>query len=184
MPEISKNAAILIATSFQALNRARIGDKSTMLVNCTVTLLFASLFIEESLDVIIAKMDVEKEMNDFFRKRENEHLGLLKKALWFFNQYLAVPKAHDKDSLQNLERKLYRRFPGFQRLCQIRNDIAHGKVNRRLTLKEAEKLREQAKSIVDDFLEIAQSTNCEIVRNTTYLMAIESDRDKISEDKA
>ena len=56
MAEICNNAAMLIATSYQALNRAKTGDKNTMLCNCTVTILFASFFIKENLDVIIKKI--------------------------------------------------------------------------------------------------------------------------------
>jgi hypothetical protein len=146
-------------------------------------LLFASLFIEESLDVIIEKMNAKKEMNGFFGKQKTENLGLLDKSLWFFNQHLAIQKARNKDELRNFERKIYRRFPGFQRLCQIRNDVAHGKINRRLTLKETEKNRIQAKAIVNDLLAIAKVADCEIPRDITYMAAIESDKEQLSEDR-
>ena len=65
MPEVSKNAAILIATSFQALNRAKAGDATTMLCNCTITVLFAGFFIEENLDEIVKKMHVMHEIKIF-----------------------------------------------------------------------------------------------------------------------
>jgi hypothetical protein len=169
MPEISNNAAILIATSFQALNRTKAGDKSTMICNCTVAILFAGFFIEENLDVIIKKINKENEMKKFLKIRKHDHPGLLDKLAWYFNCYVANPKADGRENLftNKLEGRLNKRFPGFGRIYQIRNDVAHGKINRRLNINETEKLRIQAKAIVDDLLDIVAITN-KIPRNITY----------------
>ena len=56
------------------------------------------------------------------------------------------------------------------------------KIQRRLTLREAEKLRQQAKVIVDDLFVIAKKHNYEIPRKITYEMAITDPNIKLSED--
>ena len=53
MPEGSLDATILIATSWQALKRAKGGDERTMITNCTIVIVFASFFIEANLNRII-----------------------------------------------------------------------------------------------------------------------------------
>lgn len=179
MPEVSKNAAILIATSFQALNRAKAGDATTMLCNCTITVLFAGFFIEENLDEIVKKMHVMHEMKNFLGK---EYPSLYHKLAWYFNQYVTEPKSDNPKGLEKLERRINKKFPGFRRIYEIRNFVAHGKIQRRLTLREAEKLRQQAKVIVDDLFVIAKKHNYEIPRKITYEMAITDPNIKLSED--
>lgn len=49
MPEASKDATLIIATSWQALNRAETGDERTMICNCTVMIVFAAFYIETNL---------------------------------------------------------------------------------------------------------------------------------------
>ncbi len=183
MSEISNNSAILIATSFQALNRAKAGDKSTILCNCTVTILFASFFIEENLDVIIKRMNKDHEMKKFLMIKKHEHPGLLDKLAWYFNYYSANPKADRREKLftNRLEGRLNKRFPGFKRIYQIRNDVAHGKINRHLNLKETEELRVKAKAVVDDLLDIAAIAGCKIQRNITYEMAIANSSQQLTD---
>jgi len=183
MAEISNNAAILIATSFQALNRAKIDNKDTMLCNCTITILFASFFIEESLDVIIKKMKKERDMKTFLNKQKGEHLGLLDKMAWYYNNYVSHIRIEDKNLLVNnkLLGKLEKSFPGFRRIYKFRNDVAHGKINRRISLKETEQLRIQAKSIVDELLKISERAGCEIPREITYYMAITDASNQLAE---
>lgn len=180
MPEISNNAAILIATSFQALNRAKTHDKATTLCNCTIAILFASFFIEENLDVIIKKMKKDREMEIFLNKRKGEHPGLLDKIGWFYNYSISSHKVDDKNSLftQKLMGKLEKQFPGFRRIYQFRNNVAHGKINRRISLEDAKKLRMQAKSIVDTLLSTALELGCYIPREVTYTMAIANTNNK------
>jgi hypothetical protein len=183
MPEVSNNAAILIATSFQALDRAKRGSKNTILCNCIITVLFAGFFIEENLDVIIKKMNVGPEMKKFLKLGRYEHPGLLDKLAWYFNRYVASQKFDNREKLFSgkLESRLNKRFPGFGRIYQIRNDVAHGKINRRLTLQETEKLRIQSKSIADDLLHIAEENNHTISRDITYSMATMNYAKKVSE---
>src|SRR5262245_4597280 len=99
MPEISKNASILIATSFQAWSRAKESDKSTILCNCIVTVLFAGFFIEESFDFIIKKMNVEPEMKKFLEIKSNRHPNLEEKLAWYFNRYVVNPKSNKRSTL-------------------------------------------------------------------------------------
>jgi hypothetical protein len=184
MPEITKNASILIATSWQAFGRAKEGNKTTELCNCIVTVLFAGFYIEENLDFIIKKLNAEHEMKRFLKIKKHEHPGLLDKLAWYFNRYVTNHKSNNRDGLftSKLQGRLNKRFPGFSRIYQIRNDVAHGKINRRLTLNEAEKLRLQAKLIVNDLLQIAADNGCKIPRNITYRMATVVHDGKLSED--
>jgi hypothetical protein len=46
VPEGTKHAAVLITTSWQALNRAVQGDHDARLCNCTVVILFAGFYDE------------------------------------------------------------------------------------------------------------------------------------------
>ena len=50
MPEVSNEVSILMATSWQALARAKEPISPTILCDCTVTILFASFFIEANLN--------------------------------------------------------------------------------------------------------------------------------------
>ena len=179
MPEVSKNAAILIATSFQALDRAKAGAATTMLCNCTVSVLFAGFFIEENLDEIAKKMHINRERKIFLGK---EHPSLYDKLAWYFNRYVSEQKSDNREGLEKLEKRVNKNFPGFRRIYEIRNFVAHGKVQRRLTLKETEKLRQQAKAIVDDLFIIAKKYGHEIPRKITYDMAINEPNRKLSED--
>jgi len=183
MAEISNNAAILIATSFQALNRAKTDNKTTRLCNCTVTILFASFFIEENLDVIIKKMKKDHEMKTFFNKKKGEHPGLLDKIAWFYNYFVSKNKANNQNLLlkNKVMGKLEKSFPGFRRIYQFRNDVAHGKINRRISLEDTERLRIQAKSIVDSLLKIASEAGYEIPREFTYYTAIANSKIQLEE---
>jgi len=184
MPEATQNAAILIATSFQALNRAKPGDTLTLLCNCTRVVLFAGFFIEENLDFIIKERNVESDMRRYLKVRGNQHLGLLDKFAWYFNRYITKDKVDSGEKLHTskIEGKLIKKFPGFNRIYRIRNDLSHGKINRRLTLRETKKLRLQAKSVVDDLLKIASSNRCQIPRDITYYMATADYDERLSED--
>jgi len=183
MAEISNNAAILIATSFQALNRAKTDDEDTILCNCTISILFASFFIEENLDVIIKKMKKDREMKAFVNKQKGEHPGLLDKIAWYYNNYVSHTQAETHKLLLNkrILGKLEKSFPGFRRIYQFRNDVSHGKINRRISLKDTERLRVQSKSIVDELLRIALQAGYEIPREITYFMAIANTKEQLTE---
>jgi hypothetical protein len=181
MPEASKDAAILIATSYQALKRAENGDQSTEITNCMVLILFAGFFIEENLNVIIKEMKKETEMKSFLgsKRGPKTYPGLLDKIAWFYNSYIASQKAASKTELFKKDskgeslilKKLELEFPGIKEIHDFRNKVAHGKI-RTTNLANADKLRKQAKSIVDDLFKIAEHNGYPIMRNITYKAAI------------
>ncbi len=178
MPEASKDAAILIATSYQALKRAENGDKATETTNCVVVILFASFFIEENLNVIIKEMKKLDQMKLFLGGKE--HSGLLDKMAWYYNSYIASTSAKNRKELfakdakgkLSIIDKLEDRFPGFKDIYEFRNQTAHGKINNLANIENADKLRKQAKAIVNELFKIAAKAGPEIPRNITYQAAI------------
>jgi hypothetical protein len=171
MPEISKDASILIGISYQALDRAKKGNQLTEISDCTVALLFASFFIEANLNQIIDKLGKEQEMINFLKK---EHPGLQDKMAWFYNSFIAQPKLTSRKGIKELYEKLKTEFPGFEELYNFRNNISHGIIDRSIAnLEDTERLRVLAKEIVDKLINIAeQATGQTIQRNTTYYEAI------------
>ncbi len=174
MPEGSRDAAILIATSWQALNRAITGDQNTLVSDCTVLILFAGFFVEANLNYIIEELNAKSRMTAFLKKR---YPGLQDKLAWYYNDYVARARASNSKQLYDagIERKLRRKFPGFAKLYRFRNDISHGVINRSAySLEGALRLRNQAKSIVDSLCEIALREGHDIRREVTYWDAIAS----------
>ncbi len=178
MPEASEYAAILIATSYQALKRAEAGDKATETTNCIVIILFAAFFIEENLNVIIKKMKKFDEMKIFFGNKKNP--VMLDKLAWYYNYYVATSKvtsrkelyARDQQGNLLIINELDSNFPGFKKIHGFRNDVAHGTINKLAVIKNAEKLRQQAKAIVNELFKIAENAGYKIPRNITYQSAI------------
>ena len=73
MPEVSKDAKVLIDISFQALDRAKKGDERNKILDCTVALVFAGFFIEANLNHIIEVLNKKQEMINFLN---NDHAGI------------------------------------------------------------------------------------------------------------
>lgn len=172
MPEGSKDAAILIATSWQALSRANFENPATEFTDCTVVILFAGFFIEANLNYIIEEMRMTSKMKAFLSK---EYPGIQDKLGWFYNEYIARQKAGTRKLLYNqgIKEKIRRKFPGFAKLYRFRNDISHGVINQTAnSLQETILLRNQAKKIVDKLFEIAERNFGEIDRVITYQDAI------------
>lgn len=172
MAEGSIDAMILISISWQALKRAELGDESTRVCNCTVVLVFACFFIEANLNRIIEKMGMEKEMIDFLG---NEHPGLQEKLAWFYNKFVARDKAATKKQFKSkkIYRKIRRKFTGFGKLYDFRNDVSHGDIDLSIAnIEDAEMLRIKAKEIVESLFHIAKKSGVEIPRNITYELAI------------
>lgn len=178
MPEVSEDATFLIATSWQALKRAKEGDDRTMVCNCTIVILFAGFFIEANLNHIIYEMGKTNELTRFFGN--NRFIGLQGKIGWFYNQYVARDKAQNKREMYNkmIVQKLNRKFPGFDKIYEFRNSVSHGVINRSdASLENTMKLRKQAKEIVDQLFSIAKSAGHEIPRVVSYEMAISSEEE-------
>jgi len=174
MAEVSEDATLLIATSWQALGRAVEGDEKASVVNCAVVIVFAGFFVEANLNHILEALGRQADMEDFFKPSKP---GLQQKLGWYYSEYAASSKATNKEAL-NVEvfrRELLARFPGFEEIYRFRNDVAHGHIDRSLTnLIDAKRLRDYSKAIVDDLFGIAQARGREIPRLVTYDMAISS----------
>ncbi len=173
MPEVSKDAKVLIDISWQALGRAKMGNESTKILDCTVALVFAGFFIEANLNQIIEVLGKRQEMIAFLNN--NKHPGLQDKLAWFYKSYIAEPKLNsEKNEMKDLYVKLRVKFPGFDEIHKFRNDISHGNIDSSVAnLVNTEKLRLRAKSIVDELFSIAeQSTGQTIPRTVTHNDAI------------
>jgi hypothetical protein len=168
MAEVSKDAMTLISISWQALNRAYNNNEDTLLCDCTVIILFASIFIESNLNYIIDNMKANKKMKDFVGN-QNQHPGLQDKLYWFYNEYIAKDKAKKKKTYKVIRKRLGRKFPGFCMLTKFRNEISHGYINPSIAnLSRTNELREQAKDIVDNLFSIANKNGYEITRIINY----------------
>ena len=174
MPEGGPHAPILIATSWQALNRALQGRPDTRLSNCTVVILFAGFYVEANLNYIIQRLHMTCRMKAFLNR---PHPGLQDKLAWFYNEFVARSKAANRDALYNggIETKVRARFSGFAKLYRFRNDLSHGVINRSAdSLRETRHLRQQAIDMVADLFAIVQKHGHSIPRNATYYQAIQS----------
>jgi len=143
-----RHAPVLIAISWQALNRALQGDPRTQLCNCTVMILFAGFFVEANLNYLVRRLRRTKDMRAFLGKR---YPGIGDKLAWFYNEYGARSKAHSRKDprWKRVHRNIRAKFPGFARLYRFRNDLSHGAVNSSAqSLSEAQRLRKQAKDLV------------------------------------
>ena len=101
-------------------------------------------------------------MKDFVRLR---HPGLYPKLSWFYNKYVGNGKAPSKEDFKKDEfsNELFERFPGFEEIHRFRNDVAHGVIDKSLAnLKDAKRLRCNAKDIVSDLFDIAESASYNI----------------------
>ena len=154
MPEVSDNAAILLATSYQAKRRAELCEGDLRFCNAIVVLIFACFYIEETIDVVIKELDRTKEMEKF----TNNKPGMLGKFAWFYNNYfLKEPKSNysnlyggDKQLILDTIESV---FPRFKDLYNFRNNISHGKINDLAkNFNDVRNLRQAAKNIVSILL--------------------------------
>ena len=112
MAKNQRHSPILIAISWQALNRALAGNLRTQECDCAVVIVFAGFYLEADLNDLIHRLRRENDMRAFLRRR---HPGLQDKLAWFYNEYVARSKAQNRDELfkRGVEQKLRRRFQGF-----------------------------------------------------------------------
>ena len=172
MPEGGRHAPILIATSWQALNRALTEGPETRLCNCTVVVLFAGFYLEANLNHIVEQLGLQTQMEAFLK---HPYPGFQDKLAWFYNEFVARSKAPTRKALYDagIKGKLRRRFPGFAKLYQFRNDLSHGVVNGSArSIGEAVRLRNQAKSIAAELFAILEKRGHHVPRNMTYYQAI------------
>ena len=174
MAEGSKDAMILITTSWQALGRAHQGNPATTICDCTVVTLFAGFFVEANLNYIVEKLHLKNEMIVFLNN--NRFPGLQDKLAWFYNKFIARGKAKNKKELfdKGIRAKLRKRYPGFATLYRFRNDLSHGVINDTArSFSKVAVLRQQAKNIVDDLFDVIAHAGHNIPRDITYQRAIQ-----------
>jgi hypothetical protein len=177
MAEVSKQAKLLINTSFQALGRINFEDKDTFFCNCLVTVVFAGFYLEASLDYLIQEIGKQAEFKEFLEGKR--YPGMQDKLAWFYYHYVvkseevdeAMLYKKDKDDKQ-VSGKLEEEFKGFSKIRDFRNDISHGgnvykaieRINEFKTREDIVQLRTQAKQITDKLIDIAnkaEHTNIE-----------------------
>ena len=172
MPEGGRHAPILIATSWQALNRALTEGPETRICNCTVVILFAGFYIEANLNHIVEQLRLKNQMKTFLGQT---YPGLQDKLASFYNEFVARSKSVKRKDLfkSGVTKKLRRRFPGFAKLYRFRNDLSHGVLSMSAhSIDQAKQLRCQAKDIVEQMFTILERRGHSIRRDTTYYQAI------------
>jgi hypothetical protein len=173
MAEVSDNASIFIATSFQAMERAKLGiPPDSVTVNLMIALVFLGFYLEENLDVIITRVNKGGELREFFSDKEGKKkFGLLNKFGWFYNSYIAPYKLEKSNRLfmDDLVKNLEASFPGFEKIYAFRNPVSHGKILHSLSIPYVYELRERAKAITCELLEIVyQKEGVEIEKIVNY----------------
>ena len=106
---------------------------------------------------------------------KNQLPGLQDKLAWFYNEFVAEPRLESRnDGMKKLHTELGAKFPGLEEIYEFHNKISHGKIDLiAANLADAERLRVQAKSIVNELFKIAElATGQEIPRAITYDDAI------------
>jgi hypothetical protein len=191
MAEVSDDAMFLISISYQALQRIEYTGRAIQLTDRTipcdelVTVVFLGFYLEASLTEIIKKMGRTADISNFFSTPKNKPkeipLGLRKKLAWFYNEYMEGSKAsngHDLFRASNeIDVKLEEMFPGFTKINDFRNDIAHGNLEKAIERIKAEYrdtedvvlLRNQAKEIVDTLIKFAREAgHTDLNKNISY----------------
>jgi hypothetical protein len=177
MSEGSKDAAILIAVSYQALMRALENDEERLFTDCTVMLLFAGYYVEASLNYILDTTG--KDIKAFPVSANCSHgksiLGLYHKLSFFYNEFISNSRVSNWADLQrNIgEQLLDKTFPGYGALRDFRNDVSHGVINlSALDFEVAKSIRLQAKALVNHLYKVTEAKGYTIERLTTYKKAI------------
>jgi hypothetical protein len=161
MSEGSEDAAILIATSHQALKRIDKGLQDTLITDCTVVILFAGFYVEATLNYILEFTGRKSEMSAFPLAKDKPYgknqPGMKDKLGWFYNAFVEeTPFSNWADLREGgINAKLDEKFPGFDKIHSFRNDISHGRINGAAkSLETTRKLRQQAKDLVTQLYNI------------------------------
>lgn len=167
MPEVSENAAILLAISWQAFDRIKSDSFDRKVCDSVVAIVFSCFYMEESFNVIID--EVVKE--NYSLKKPSRNSGMLKKCLWLFNELFLDKEQRLDDPYKKTNNEfdllllLIEEFPEFLKLTRLRNYISHGEVYEIVPyLDEISNLRQSSKDIITMFL---NSTELDI-RNIRY----------------
>ena len=174
MPEVSNNAAIFIAQSWQAQKRAEYYERDLRYCNSIVCLIFACFYLEETLNVIKEQDGNKKNHLDFLDNIKNP--GLFQKMCWFYNSYISeIPVEKYKQfvgkDFHKIMGLLNDEFENFDKLYNFRNNLSHGKINNNIAKNFGLvlELRQSAKDIVENLLSKA---NLQHIRNVKYKTAV------------
>jgi hypothetical protein len=177
MSEGSEHAAILIATSYQALNRAIQANPETLITDCTVLILFSGFYVEATLNHIFdsTNKNIEAFPISQINLRGKSHPGMKDKLTWFYNEFIEENRATSWNEIRDnrIAEKTINMFPGFSELHDFRNDISHGRINESAkSLATAQNLRQNAKDIVGRLYAITFEKGYIVPRLVTYRDAI------------
>ena len=186
MSEGSKDAAILIAVSYQALMRAKTDNGERRFTDCTVLILFAGFYIEATLNYIFETTG--KDITSFPLRADNNNgrinCGLNDKLIYFYNEFVKDREATNWQELRFLSRtwQVEHTFPGLRALIDFRNTISHGEISMdAMSIGYAMEMRQRAKEIVNQLYQITEAKGFKIERLTTYKKAIAAIKEPIQE---
>lgn len=186
MSEGSKDAAILIAVSYQALMRAKTNNGERRFTDCTVLILFAGFYIEATLNYIFETTG--KDITSFPLSDDNNrgriNCGLNDKLIYFYNEFVKDREATNWQELRLLSRtwQVEHTFPGLRALIDFRNTISHGEISMdAMSIGYAMEMRQRAKEIVNQLYQITEAKGFKIERLTTYKKAIAAIKEPIQE---
>ena len=66
------------------------GNKETLICDCTVVILFAGFFIESNLNYIVEEINMKQNMTKFLNMK---YPGIQDKLGWYYNEFVARSKA-------------------------------------------------------------------------------------------
>ena len=186
MPEAGRHAPILIAASYQALQRLdREEEADARVTNSMVVIFFAGVFLEANLNHIAAELEPKHSLGAFCTQKNP---SLEAKLGWFYNEFVASQRVASSDQLfankGQIRAALEHHFPGFQTLHEFRNDLAHGTVNDVAgSVDNAIELRRQTKVIVDKLFAILKTHGYDIPRDTNYFDALREFEERVAKQR-
>jgi hypothetical protein len=184
MAEGNPDTAILVAISFQAMQRLKRQSEETRVADTTVMLLFAALYLEGTIDYIVSFSGKNRRMITFLnplpkskkksKKRRRRFLpGLRLKLTWFHNECIAANRCPGRVSLKpKIGSRLRRMFPDFRVLNAFRDSVAHGHIHE-IDPARAKDIRGERKDVVNRLYDAAEAKwGTHVDRITTYDAAI------------
>lgn len=177
MSEGSNDAAILIATSYQALIRTIGAKPDTLLTDCSIVILFAGFFVEASLNYIFESLNIDICRFPLSTKntKGKSHPGMNDKLQLFYNEFIEQNRASNWEEIKanDTYKKAHDIFPNFKEIWEFRNDLSHGKINESAkSLASTLRIRQNAKNIVDSLYSITSTKGYNVPRLTTYREAM------------
>jgi len=158
MPEVDANTSILIAMSYQAMQKIEDPRPEISIPNSVSTILFMGFFIESNLNYLLKEIEGKEERYGGLIPKLNKFHSLTSRS--------AADKKLSADELDNF-------YPGIKRMKEFRNSIAHGTVlSFTEYIRDVDGMRQQAKDIADNLFNRAKAIGHDILRETKYVDAI------------